>query len=236
MSIGSLFLLGLLFFIGMILGQMLWYGIYATKLANQANWGSFGLNYLDGINRLFCHYYHRLRYKQSIPLPPKGAAVVIANHLSLLDPLLLVAAGRRPMRFLVQRQNYERFGLRWLFRATGAIPVDKAGMTPEVTLQQALKALQDGEVIALFPQGKVTLPADFPQALQEDFLWLSQKTGAPIYPVYIAGIKGTGNKLRSLLRRSHAKLTTFPGLECRADSSPQSCLSALQALFEGNAG
>ncbi|MES9927954.1 MAG: 1-acyl-sn-glycerol-3-phosphate acyltransferase, partial [Candidatus Thiodiazotropha sp. 6PDIVS] len=63
--------------------------------ANQADWGSIGLNRLDGLNRLFCRYYHRLQ-PQVLPLPEQGGAVVVSNHISGLDPLLMIASSNRP--------------------------------------------------------------------------------------------------------------------------------------------
>ena len=97
---------------------------YAKKLViiceqeNQADWGNKWLNRLDGLNRIFCHRYHRLP-KTYLALPESGSAVVAANHNSGLDPLVLVAASKRPLRFMIAREEYQRFGLHGLFKAAG---------------------------------------------------------------------------------------------------------------------
>ncbi|MGD2083234.1 MAG: 1-acyl-sn-glycerol-3-phosphate acyltransferase, partial [Chromatiales bacterium] len=78
-----------------------------VRAANLTDWGSGWLNLLDGVNRLFCRYYHRMN-DVVLPLPAEGAAIVVANHVSGLDPLLLIAASRRPLRFLIAREQFER--------------------------------------------------------------------------------------------------------------------------------
>jgi 1-acyl-sn-glycerol-3-phosphate acyltransferase len=185
-------------------------GIFSLILsAHKTNWGNIWLNFLDGLNRIFCKYYHRLEY-QPVALPDKGPALVVANHVSGLDPMLLIAACHRPLRFMIAREEYERFGLTWLFKAVGCIPVDRSGR-PEVALRAALRALEAGEVIALFPQGGLTLPGE-KRKLKRGGLWLAQHSNCPIFPVFISGISGIGHVIRGVLWRSQAKTTNFPQL------------------------
>jgi len=202
-------------------------GIFILILsAHNSDWGSIWLNFLDGLNNIFCKYYHRLEAKP-LELPEKGAALLVANHLSGLDPMLLIAAARRPVRFMIAREEYERFGLNWLFKASGCIPVDRGGR-PEVALRAALRSLEAGEVIALFPQGKFTLPGET-RKLKGGSLWLAQRTDCPIYPVFISGISGKGHVIRGALWRSHAKIVNYPPL----DLNDENHLEHLESLLEG---
>lgn len=201
-------------------------GLRACIAAHEADWGIPWVNYLDGMNRIFSKRFHRLEYNP-VDLPATGPAIVVANHLSGLDPILLFAATRRPLRFLIAREEYERFGFQWIFRTGGCIPVDRA-TKPEAALRVALRALQAGEVIALFPQGTITLPDQLPRKLKRGCLWLAQQTNAPIYPVHLSGIKGMGHTISALFMRSHAKLTSYPPLIGDAID-----LDYLQALLEG---
>jgi len=198
----------------------------ACVLANLTEWGNPWLNCLDGLNRLFCQYYHRLEYIP-IELPKQGPAVIVANHLSGLDPLLLFAATRRPLHFLIAREQYERFGLRWLFKAAGCIPVDRS-TRPERALRAAWRTLKAGEVIALFPQGKIVLPEELKKPLKRGGLWLAQHTQSPVYPVHLTGITGRGHIFRGILWRSQAKLVSYPPLIWTAESQPEQ----LQDLIE----
>jgi 1-acyl-sn-glycerol-3-phosphate acyltransferase len=115
----------------------------ALERANGAEWGGKWLDRLDGLNRIFCRRYHRLS-AECLPLPEQGPALLVANHCSGLDPLLPIAASRRPLRFIIATEQYHRFGLEWLFRAVGCIPVDRRGR-PERAFRDALKALRAGE-------------------------------------------------------------------------------------------
>ncbi len=162
-------------------------------LAAGANWGGPHVNWLDGWTRILCRSLHGLG-KQRIDLPQQGPAIIVANHISGLDPLLLIAASKRPLRFLIAREEYQRFGMQWLFRAAGCIPVDRDGR-PEKSLRQALKALQQGEVIAIFPHGKIHLDSDPPRKLKAGFARLSAWSGAPIYCVRIDGVTAQGKVL-----------------------------------------
>ena len=86
--------------------------------ANGADWGSTHANILDGLLRLFCLRYHRLK-ADTIALPDEGPAILASNHISGLDPLLIFAACRRPIHFLIADNQYKRFGVTWLFKLAG---------------------------------------------------------------------------------------------------------------------
>jgi len=176
----------------------------------RTDWGSSRLNWLDGLNRWFCQAYHRLP-PHRLPLPDTGPAIVVSNHVSGLDPLLLIAAADRPLRFLIAREQYYRFGLQWLFRAVGCIPVDRQGR-PERALREAFKALRAGEVLAIFPQGRIHLSTDPPRKLKGGAARLAVAVGCPLVPLRISGIRGEGNIVRAVFLRSHAKLAQLPVL------------------------
>lgn len=183
----------------------------AVRRAARTEWGAVWLDWLDGLNRLFCRHYHRLR-DAHLPLPAHGPAVVVANHVSGLDPLLLIASAGRPLRFLIAREQYHRFGLNWLFRAVGCIPVDRKGR-PERALREAFAALRRGEVVAIFPHGRIHLPSDPPRPLKGGAVRLARATGCPVIPVRIGGIRGLGRILGGVVLRSHAIVKPLPVIE-----------------------
>lgn len=189
-----------------------WFGRVCER-AHEVDWGRPWLNRIDGFNRLFCRHYHRLGGDR-IRLPDSGAALLISNHVSGLDPFLLIAASDRPLRFLIAREEYERFGLTWLFRAAGCIPVDRSGR-PEKAFREALRALADGEVIALFPHGRIHVRHQLEEKaprLKGGVVKLAEKSGAPIYPATVSGIRGEGSVVRGILLRSRAKMRVYPPL------------------------
>ncbi len=210
-----------------ILIALFWWTRRIILEANKTDWHVRWLNYLEGLNQLFCKYYHRLEYSKPIDLPKNGPAIVVSNHLSGIDGNLLIAASRRQLRFLIAREEYERFGLQWLFRAIGCIPVDRSHHA-EIALRTALAALKAGEVIAIFPQSTFVLPGTS-RRLKRGSIWLAQQTNCPIYPVHLSGIKGAGHVVRGVLLRSKAKLVTYPPLNLDDENH----LQYLQSLLEG---
>ncbi len=197
----SLLLLG----IGLLLVVWLY---LAARRYRLAEWGHPWLNWMDGLNRLYCRYFHRLR-SELIDLPEQGPAIVVANHLSGLDPLLLLAISPRPLRFLIATEEYHRFGFTWLYRMVGCIPVDRQGR-PEQAFKAALQALQEGEVVALFPQGVIQHPDEPMHRLKSGAVRLAYLSGAAITPLHIRGVRGAGSVFLPLLIPGQATIRQYP--------------------------
>lgn len=199
--------------------------IWIIGLQNaEADWGGPSVNWLDGWTRLICRYIQRLP-EQKINLPETGPAIVVANHVSGADPLLLISASKRPLRFLIAREEYERPLVSWVFKKAGCIPVDRNGR-PEQALRQALRALQKGEVIALFPHGKIHLDSDPPRKIKGGVGRLASWSAAPVFPVRIDGVTAEGKVFTAPFVPSRVQLTMTPALIC----SPESMLQCLQDI------
>lgn len=193
-------------------------------------WGGRVFYRLDGANRLFCQRYHRLRH-DPITLPKEGGAVLVANHISGLDPLLLAAATDRALHFLVAREEYERFGIRWFFRGAHSIPVDRS-TRPAWAFRAALEALSRGEVIAVFPHGGIIQEGEGGKPLKSGALRMAQLAKVPLIPVHISGVGAPGTVMGSLLPRSHARIVAYAPMPC-GEMDSKDCLKVLAALFRG---
>jgi len=198
--------------------------------ANLTDWGTPWLNLLDGLNRLFCRYYHDLQ-TNPLPIPSDGPAVVVANHVSGLDPLVLIAASRRPLRFLIAREQYRRPGLTWLFKAVGCIPVDRQGR-PDRALREALRRLRKGEVVAVFPYGRIQLPRDVGISLRPGALLLARRSLAPLIAVRIDGVSGAGKVVLAIFFRSRVSLQAWE-LFCLPELSNSDIESRLDSMLRG---
>jgi 1-acyl-sn-glycerol-3-phosphate acyltransferase len=209
---------------------LLWRLWRAMGVANEVDWGRGWMNRLDGLNRLLCWRYHRLR-ADCIELPEQGPAILAANHISGLDPLLLIAASPRPLRFIIAAEQYHRFGFTWLFRAVGCIPVDRQGR-PERAFRAALKALEEGEVVALFPHGTIHLDNEPPRRLKAGAVRLAQLARCPITPVRLEGVKAQGRIFLPVFLRANARIENFPLLSCEEMETAE-CLKRLQRLLDG---
>lgn len=214
----------LLVITGVLLLWLLLYFVRACGAANTVDWGNAINNYIVGFIRLFCRYVHRFEY-QPIPLSEQGGALLACNHISGLDPFLLIAASPRPLRFMIAREEYERFGLQWLFRRAHCIPVDRERQ-PERALREALRALNAGDVVAVFPQGGIHPESHGHRKLKGGVVRLAHKSACPIYPVRVNDVRGAGHTVRAVFFPSQAKMQVSPVLYCEGEDH-HACLAML---------
>ncbi len=195
-----------------------------TRPHSSANWGKSWINMVQSLLARFCWRLHH--YKPPlVKLPKDQGVVVVANHISGLDPILMVLACDRPLRFLIAKEEYERFGLQWFFKQIGCIPVDRRAR-PEVALWAAKRALAAGEAIALFPQGKIHTETQQPP-LKKGAAWLAMQGAYPVVPLHIRGVAGVGKTLGAIVTPSpQAELIAHPPLQCQQDS--KHCLAQMQ--------
>jgi len=92
-------------------------------------------------------------------LPTQGAAVLVCNHVSFVDAVLLVAASPRPIRFVMDHRIFKTPVLGTLFRLAKAIPIAPRVEDPlayEAAFEAAGQVLREGDLLAIFPEGNIT--------------------------------------------------------------------------------
>ena len=180
------------------------------KRANVADWDSSVINVIDGWMRIYCRRYHRLEH-DPLELPEEGGVLVVSNHVSGLEPLIKLTACKRPLRYLIAKEEYDIPILHYLLRGVGCIPVERT-TRPEIAFRAAIKALKNGEAIAIYPHGGFCLD-DEDKAVKGGVLRLAKLTGAKIVPTRVTGIRKPGNSFIPLFLRGRVKLQVFPTLD-----------------------
>ena len=92
-------------------------------------------------------------------LPTQGAAILTCNHVSFIDPVLLMAASPRPIYFVMDHRIFKMPVLGWFFKLVKAIPIAPRAEDPvmyEAAFEAAAKVLRDGDLLAIFPEGGIT--------------------------------------------------------------------------------
>ncbi len=119
-------------------------------------------------------------------VPENGAVIIAGNHPSYLDPALVMLPLKRPVRFMAWDAlfNIPLFGR--LIRALGAFPVDLRKGKGEAAFRQAVRVLESGDVLGIFPEGGRS-EWGFMAELRNGVARLAIETGAPIVPVTIGG-------------------------------------------------
>lgn len=173
---------------------------------NGANWGHSGINALDGWIRLYCRKFHR-QNDSMVKLPKQQNVLLVCNHISAVDPFILIAATNRPIRFMIAIEEYQRPILRGMFRAAGCIPVDRSGRV-EGAFRSTLRTIKSGELVAIFPQGGIHSPSNPRPRIKPGIIKLSHLSGCCVLPVRILGVQATSKTVKALITRSHASIET----------------------------
>jgi 1-acyl-sn-glycerol-3-phosphate acyltransferase len=137
---------------------------------------------VDTVNSLFCRVMFRVRSAVPSPVPLDGAVLLVANHSSYADPLILSATAGRPITYVIAHEVYRNPWLRWMFKMFRYIPV-KRHCHDIAAVREMLRALDRGEVLGMFPEGGID--EHYRAEGHRGVGYLALKTGAPIVPVGI---------------------------------------------------
>ena len=142
---------------------------------------------------LLIHSVYRLEKSGLERIPEEGPAVLVCNHVSYVDALVIAAACRRPVRFVMHHEIFRIPVLNFIFRTGRAIPIASSREDPEL-LQHAYdeiaKALQAGDLLALFPEGRITDTGEiypFRRGIQR----IIERTPVPVLPMALRGLWGS---------------------------------------------
>jgi 1-acyl-sn-glycerol-3-phosphate acyltransferase len=175
---------------------------------------ALGVRALRAWNYLFCRTYHRLTIVAPPRLPSHGPAIVVCNHVGSLDPLLIQSAcARRMVVWMMAKEYYDIRSIAWVFRTMQVIGVDR-GARDTVATRAALRTLDEGKVLGIFPEGRIETSRDL-LPFQTGVAMLAAKTGVPIHPAYLDGTHRGHDMIGSVARPCRAKIRF--GLPIRLD-------------------
>jgi 1-acyl-sn-glycerol-3-phosphate acyltransferase len=118
-------------------------------------------------------------------VPRQGPALLIANHQSFLDPVLIGLAARRPLCFLARRTLFGNPFFAWLISSLNAVPINQEGFARD-GLKTILEQLEAGRAVVVFPEGERSTDGKL-QPLRPGIHLLIKRMAMPIVPVGIAG-------------------------------------------------
>ncbi len=161
------------------------------------------------IDWMLVHSIYRLRVAGAENIPEEGPALLVCNHQSLADALVITAACRRPIRFVMYYAIFNVPVLRFIFRSMKAIPIAGAKEAPEVlekAYEEIAAALADGQLVCIFPEGQLTLDGKI-GIFRPGVSRILERTPVPVVPMALAGL------WRSIFSRNRHKwkvATLFP--------------------------
>ena len=143
---------------------------------------------IEIVARAVARMLYRVRTRGEEHIPATGGALLIANHLSYVDVVVLQLACPRPLRFLGFNGLRENWVFDLVFRWNGVIGVSSHSPTEGVRL--AVKALQAGELVCVFPEGHISRTGQLMQ-LKKGFEVMARRANVPVIPAAIDGLWGS---------------------------------------------
>ena len=130
--------------------------------------------------------FYRLRVKGMENVPLHGPALLVSNHISWVDALLLTATNQRRIRFLMERKYYSIGWLKPLMKLMGAIPisVDDPPKTLLQSFNEARNNLKEGYLVCIFAEGQISRTGDMNE-FRKGFERILKGSEYPIIPTYI---------------------------------------------------
>jgi 1-acyl-sn-glycerol-3-phosphate acyltransferase len=136
---------------------------------------------------------YRVHTKRHENIPSEGAAVIVANHVSFVDWMFILATSPRPIRFMVFAPIYYSKALHWLFKMAKAIPIDSEKANPKAfakAFDEVAAALERGELVGIFPEGKLTSNGEM-DIFRRGIERIIARTPVPVVPVHLGGLWGS---------------------------------------------
>jgi 1-acyl-sn-glycerol-3-phosphate acyltransferase len=181
-------------------------------------------------NALFARVYHQVIVRAPERLPRTGPAILVCNHTSGLDPMLVQSALRRLVVWMMAKEYYEIHPLTMIFKAVEAIPVDRGGRDMTAT-RAALRALADGRILGIFPEGKIEPTRDL-LPFQSGVALMAIKSKVPVYPVYLDGSQRGKEMAEAYLFRNQVVLAFGPEVQFERASTSREALDAATRSIE----
>jgi len=151
---------------------------------------------------LLIHTIHRVITVDVDRIPDEGPAVLVCNHVSYVDALVIGAASPRPIRFVMDHRIFKAPLMGWLFRSAKAIPIASAKEDPwlmEKAYVDIAQALHEGDLVCIFPEGKLTTTGEMNE-FRGGVAKIVERSKVPVIPMALRGLWG------SLLTRDKANL------------------------------
>lgn len=178
---------------------------------------------------LLGHSMYRVQHKHLELIPDEGAALLVCNHVSYVDALLIGGAVRRPIRFVMYYKIYDLPVLNFIFRTAGTIPI--AGRWEDEAIHdqafdRIARYLADGELVCIFPEGKLTTDGQIDE-FKAGVMRILERTPVPVIPMALQGLWGSffsRDPHKGFFHRLWSRVTLVAGAPIAADEATQKLL------------
>lgn len=142
---------------------------------------------------ILSHTIYRVKHRGLQNIPETGPVVLVCNHVSYMDSLLIAGACRRPVRFVMDKGISELPLLKYVFRGVKAIPIcaeHKDPTTFRAAFDKISEELADDQVVCIFPEGKLTKTGEI-NTFKRGIELIIKRNPAPVIPMALNGLWGS---------------------------------------------
>lgn len=184
---------------------------------------------------------YRIRTTGRENIPEDGPAVIVCNHVSFVDALVIGGSIRRPVRFVMWYKIFEFPFINFLFKNAKAIPIASAAEDPDLlkkAFEQIDQELADGNVVCIFPEGGITSDGEV-QSFRPGIEKIIERRQVPVIPIGLSGLwgswfsRGKGGGLKRLPGRLFARVDVRIGQAVNADDATAPGLEMMVRTLRG---
>ena len=173
---------------------------------------------LKALGSIYARGFHQLNVRTPCSLPEIGPAILVCNHISSIDPVLVQSAcPRRLIVWMMAAEYYDLPALRWGFKLVEAIPVERSGKDLAAT-RAALRALQNGRVLGIFPEGRIATSHEL-LPFQSGVAMMAQRMKVDVYPAFLHGTQRGKTMASAFTQPQSVSLTFGPKVGLRFDAA-----------------
>lgn len=187
---------------------------------------------------LLGHSMYRVEHKGLDAIPDEGPAVLVCNHVSFVDALLIGGAVRRPIRFVMYYKIYNLPVLNFIFRTAGTVPI--AGRNEDLLIYEAAfkkiaEYLRNGELVCIFPEGKLTADGEINE-FKSGVERILEENPVPVIPLALQGLWGSffsRDPHKGFFKRLWSRIVLVAGAPIAAEAAKRQVLQAQVAELRG---
>jgi 1-acyl-sn-glycerol-3-phosphate acyltransferase len=161
------------------------------------------------VNTLLARVYHNLKVLTPATVPRKGPAILVCNHISPIDPILIQSTCTyRLIMWMMAKEYMDLPVLGRVFKKLDVIPVDR-GTRETGPMRTAFRRLHEGRILGIFPEGKISTTNELLE-FQTGVALMAIRAKVPVYPAYLDGTQRNKEMLQAFLQRSSSVIAFGP--------------------------
>ncbi len=143
-----------------------------------------------GLVKVLIRIVYRIEYIGFEKIPEDGAAMLISNHVSYMDGLIIDSACKRPIRYIIDKNIYNWPGVHHFMSLYKAIPIEPKRESVEKALHACADALKEGDLLCIFPEGQITYTGNMTR-FRYGVEWILKRQPVVVYPIALRGLWGS---------------------------------------------